>query len=112
MSIGRFGLSGTIRRHLYRVNCQDVVVTNNGARIQQAFFHVIPLEAGRGRRQKTGGRAAKGLESDEMVGSFYVVGAASRCKQRISEYREAGVQIPLLLPRLEDYGKIAESLST
>ena len=58
-----------------------------------------------------GGRDAVGLVSDEMVESFYIVGPAERCRERISEYREAGVQLPLLLPRLEDYRRVAESLS-
>ena len=60
--------------------------------------------------QKDGGQAALDLVSDEMVDSFYLVGGALRCKERIAEYREAGVDLPLLLPRLEDYGKVAQSL--
>jgi len=60
--------------------------------------------------QKDGGQGAIDLVSDEMVDSFYLVGGASRCKERIAEYREAGVDLPLLLPRLEDYGKVAQSL--
>ena len=39
-----------------------------------------------------------------------MVGPASRCKERIAEYRDAGVDLPLLLPRLEDYRRVAESL--
>ncbi len=58
-----------------------------------------------------GGRDAVGLVSDEMVESFYVVGPAERWRERIAEYREAGVQLPLLLPRLEDYRRVAESLN-
>ena len=60
--------------------------------------------------KKDGGQEAVGLVSDEMVDSFYLVGPPSRCKERIAEYREAGVELPLLLPRLEDYRKVAESL--
>ena len=60
--------------------------------------------------QKDGGQGAIDLVSDEMVDSFYLVGGASRCKERIAEYREAGVELPLLLPRLEDYVKVAQSL--
>ena len=62
--------------------------------------------------KRDGGQGAVGLISDEMVDSFYLVGPASRCKERIAEYREAGVELPLLLPRLEDYGKVAQSLSS
>ena len=57
-----------------------------------------------------GGQGAIDLVSDQMVDSFYLVGGASRCNERIAEYREAGVDLPLLLPRLEDYGKVAQSL--
>lgn len=57
-----------------------------------------------------GGEDAAGLVTDEMVDSFYVVGPPARCSERIEEYREAGVDLPLLLPTLEDYGKVADSL--
>ena len=50
------------------------------------------------------------LVSDEMVESFYLLGPAARCKERIEEYRQAGVDLPLLLPRLDDYKDVAESL--
>ena len=60
--------------------------------------------------QKDGGEGAAELVSDEMVDSFYLVGPASRCKERIDEYREAGVELPLLLPRLEDYGEVVQCL--
>ena len=56
------------------------------------------------------GQSAASLISDEMVDSFYLVGGESRCKDRIAQYREAGVKLPLLLPRLEDYPKVAHSL--
>ena len=59
-----------------------------------------------------GGQIAIGLISDEMVDSFYLVGEASRCKERIAQYREAGVELPLLLPRLEDYSKAAQLLGS
>ena len=57
-----------------------------------------------------GRREAMDLVSDEIVKSFYVVGTAERCQERIAEYREAGVQLPLLLPRLEDYLGVAQGL--
>ena len=61
--------------------------------------------------KKNGGNDAVRFVSDEMVESFYVVGSVARCKDRIAEYREAGVGLPVLLPRLEDYRRVAESLS-
>lgn len=60
---------------------------------------------------KDGGKEAVGLISDDMVESFYLIGPAVRCKERIAEYRQAGVDLPLLLPRLEDYRRVAEALS-
>lgn len=50
------------------------------------------------------------LVSDEMVKAFYVIGPADICKGRIAAYRAAGVDAPLLLPRLEDYRRVAEAL--
>ena len=56
-------------------------------------------------------KTAVPLISDAMVDAFYVVGPADYCKARIEEYRKAGVDSPLLLPRLEDYKKVAETLN-
>ena len=50
------------------------------------------------------------LISDEMVEAFYVVGDAATCKTRINDYIAAGVDAPLLLPRLEDYLMVADTL--
>jgi len=50
------------------------------------------------------------LVTDEMVDAFYLVGPADKCKERIAAYQDAGVDAPLLLPRLEDYRKVAETL--
>ncbi|MBI4639822.1 MAG: LLM class flavin-dependent oxidoreductase [Candidatus Tectomicrobia bacterium] len=61
--------------------------------------------------EKNGGKDAAGLVSDDMVESFYLVGSTARCKERIAEYRDAGVDLPLILPRLDDYSNVAESLS-
>ena len=68
---------------------------------------LVPLRAA---AQKDDGQGAIDLVSDEMIDSFYLVGGASRCKERIAEYCDAGVELPLLLPRLEDYEKVAQSL--
>ena len=58
-----------------------------------------------------GSPAATSLISDEMVHAFYVVGGEQRCREQIAAYREAGVDLPLLLPLLEDYYRVAECLS-
>ena len=50
------------------------------------------------------------LISDDMVEAFYLVGDAATCKARIADYRAAGVDAPLLLPRLEDYMQVADAL--
>ncbi len=50
------------------------------------------------------------LISDEMVESFYLVGSVEKCRERLAEYRQAGVKLPLLLPRLEDYARVAWAL--
>ncbi len=56
-----------------------------------------------------GEKAAVGFISDGMVEAFYIVGPADHCRARIEEYRRAGVDEPLLLPRLEDFRKVAEA---
>lgn len=61
--------------------------------------------------KKDGEKAAVPLITDAMVDAFYIVGSATQCQERIAEYRQAGVDTPLLLPRLEDYGNVATSLN-
>jgi 5,10-methylenetetrahydromethanopterin reductase len=53
---------------------------------------------------------AVSLVSDDMVEAFYLVGTAAHCRDRIAVYRQAGVEQPLLLPRLEDYGRVVAAL--
>ena len=48
------------------------------------------------------------LMTDAMVEAFYLVGPATRLAERVEEYRDAGVDLPLLLPRLGDFKKVAE----
>jgi alkanesulfonate monooxygenase SsuD/methylene tetrahydromethanopterin reductase-like flavin-dependent oxidoreductase (luciferase family) len=45
-----------------------------------------------------------------MVEAFYLAGTASQCRARLAEYHAAGVDLPLLLPRLEDYQTTVEVL--
>jgi len=61
--------------------------------------------------KKDGEKAAVSFITDAMVDAFYIVGSVTQCKERIAEYRQAGVDTPLLLPRLEDYGSVATSLN-
>ena len=54
---------------------------------------------------------AASLISDELVEAFYVLGPAERCRERVAEYREAGVDLPLLLPRLDAYAGVVRELA-
>ena len=65
-----------------------------------------PLRAAASRPDTT----AVKLISDDMVEAFYLVGDAATCRARIADYRAAGVDAPLLLPRLEDYMQVADAL--
>ena len=53
---------------------------------------------------------ATDLISDDMVEAFYLVGDAATCRARVDDYMAAGVDAPLLLPRLEDYMRVADAL--
>ena len=53
---------------------------------------------------------ATSLVSEAMVEAFYLAGTASQCRARLAEYRAAGVDLPLLLPRLEEYQATVEAL--
>jgi 5,10-methylenetetrahydromethanopterin reductase len=61
--------------------------------------------------RQDGEQAAVRFISDDLVEAFYVVGPAAHCRERIAAYRQAGVTLPLLLPRLEDYRRVAAVLS-
>ena len=61
--------------------------------------------------EKDDAKEAEDLVSDDIVDSFYLVGTTERCKERIKQYREAQVDLPLLLPRLDEFEKVAASLS-
>ncbi|MGQ4809410.1 F420-dependent glucose-6-phosphate dehydrogenase [Candidatus Entotheonellaceae bacterium PAL068K] len=56
----------------------------------------------------SGAADAVHLITDDMVNAFYLVGSAAQCRERLQDYREAGVQLPLLLPRLPDYRRVVE----
>ena len=51
------------------------------------------------------------LVTDNMVDSCYVIGPPEQCRERVEEYVRAGVDEPLLLPRLEDYRDVAEAMA-
>ena len=49
--------------------------------------------------------------SDELAEACYLLGDAARCRERIREYIVAGIDTPLLLPRLEAFEQTVESLA-
>jgi 5,10-methylenetetrahydromethanopterin reductase len=57
-------------------------------------------------------KQALSLISDDMVRAFYLIGSQKQCQDRILEYQQAGVKLPLLLPRLNQYRQVAEALAT
>jgi 5,10-methylenetetrahydromethanopterin reductase len=88
--------------------------------LSEAYVGEILLEQGgfdpgilpmlRQRAAAQGDASAADLISDAMVDAFFLVGPADRCRARIAEYQEAGVDQALLLPRLHDYQRVAEAL--
>ena len=78
--------------------------------LEKGGFDPSILAQLRASEESDDGKHAATLISDDVVESFYLVGREERCKERIAEYREAGVDLPLLLPRLEDYAKVAKTL--
>ena len=55
----------------------------------------------------SGDGGAVGLISDDMVDAFYVMGSVEHRQKRLREYRDAGIDLPLLLPRLDDFRETA-----
>ena len=78
--------------------------------LERGGFDPGILPSLRATAESSGEKAAVGLITDAMVEAFYLLGDASACRRRIDEYREAGVDNPLLLPRLEDYESAVEAL--
>jgi 5,10-methylenetetrahydromethanopterin reductase len=77
--------------------------------LEKGGFDQSILEPLRASVQQDRGASAVDLISDEMVDAFYLVGSEEYCKERVAAYRNAGVDLPLLLPRLEDFENIART---
>jgi 5,10-methylenetetrahydromethanopterin reductase len=77
--------------------------------LEKGGFDPSILEPLRASVQQDRGASAVDLISDDMVDAFYLVGSAEYCKERVAAYRNAGVNLPLLLPRLEDFENIART---
>ena len=95
------GLKERIVRLLAEHDVGEVLLGKGG-------FDPSILEPLRASVKECGEESAVGLIADERVEVFYLVGPASRLAERVEEYREAGVDVPLLLPRLEDFDQVAE----
>ena len=78
--------------------------------LERGGFDPGILPSLRATAESQGEKAAVDLITDAMVEAFYLLGDAPECRRRIAEYREAGVDHPLLLPRLEDYESAVEAL--
>ena len=78
--------------------------------LERGGFDPGILPSLRSTAENHGEKAAVHLITDAMVEAFYLLGDAAVCRRRIDEYREAGVDHPLLLPRLEDYESAVEAL--
>ena len=50
--------------------------------------------------------------SEELARACYLLGDASECRRRIQEYIDAGVDTPLLLPRLEAFKQTCQELAS
>ena len=77
--------------------------------LEKGGFDTSILEPLRTSVQQDRGASAVDLISNEMVDAFYLVGPEEYCKERVAAYRNAGVDLPLLLPRLEDFENIART---
>jgi alkanesulfonate monooxygenase SsuD/methylene tetrahydromethanopterin reductase-like flavin-dependent oxidoreductase (luciferase family) len=99
-------LRPTLRRRLVRLldepGVGEVLLAKGG-------FDVSLLAPLRALVRDDDGTRAAGLVSDAMVDAFYVAGSPERIRRRIAEYRAAGVRLPLLLPRLEDFAEVART---
>ena len=71
--------------------------------LERGGFDPGILPSLRATAESQGEKAATHLITEAMVEAFYLLGDAPECRRRIDEYREAGVDNALLLPRLEDY---------
>ena len=49
--------------------------------------------------------------SEELARACYLLGDASECRRRIQEYIDAGIDTPLLLPRLEAFEQTCQELA-
>lgn len=61
------------------------------------------------RKAESSGNIDSGVHliSGTMVEEFYLLGSVTDVRNRVEEYRKAGVSLPILLPKLEQYKTLA-----
>ena len=101
------GMMSTLKKRIVRLLDEAYV---GEILLEKGGFDPSILRPLRESYAKDEGKEAVGLITDEMIESFYLIGSVEKCKERIAEYRQAGVDLPLLLPRLEDYERVAGAL--
>jgi 5,10-methylenetetrahydromethanopterin reductase len=97
------GLRGRMARLIAEPHVGEVLLERGG-------FDASVLAPVRERIAQGDERGAGELVREELVHACYLLGDADRCRARIQEYRDAGVDSPLLLPRLEDFAAVATAL--
>lgn len=101
------GLMPSLRERMARLIAEPHV---GEVLLERGGFDASILAPVRERIAEGDERGAGELVREELVHACYLLGDADRCRARIQEYRDAGVDSPLLLPRLEDFARVAAKL--
>jgi 5,10-methylenetetrahydromethanopterin reductase len=101
-------LRAPLRERVARLLCEE----HTGEILLETAGHDPGLAAAV-RFAMAAGRSAEAERSvdDALIDALYLLGPAARLRERIDAYREAGVTLPLVLPRLDDFERIARALA-
>ena len=97
----RASLKERMVRLLDEPHVGEVLLENGG-------FDATILPALRESVATDGGTTATELIPDELLEQSYLIGTPDRIRKRVDDYRDAGVDLPLLLPRLESFEAVAK----